>query len=93
MMDMIIPADWRMSNDWGQFMIDSPMAEEPGTRFQYCNGVPFLLSAILQVQTGMNALSFAEKHLFKPLGIFEAGWPSKITGNNPWIRSTIYAAT
>ena len=80
MMDMIIPADWRMSKDWVQFIIDLPMAEEPGTRFQYCNGAPFLLSAILQEQTGMNALSFAEKHLFEPLGIYEVGWPPNPQG-------------
>ena len=80
MMDMIIPADWRMSKDWVQFIIDLPMVEEPGTRFQYCNGAPFLLSAILQEQTGMNAHSFAEKHLFEPLGISEVGWPSNPQG-------------
>ncbi len=76
MLDMIIPADWRMSKDWIQFILDLPMAEEPGTRFQYCNGAPFLLSAILQEQSGMNALSFAEKYLFEPLGISGVGWPS-----------------
>ena len=80
MMDMIIPADWRMSKDWVQFIIDLPMAETPGTRFQYCNYAPFLLSAILQEQTGMNALSFAEKYLFEPLGISEVGWPSNPQG-------------
>ena len=80
MMDMIIPAEWRMSKDWVQFIIDLPMAASPGTRFQYCNGAPFLLSAILQEQTGMNALSFAEKHLFEPLGISEVGWPSNPQG-------------
>jgi CubicO group peptidase (beta-lactamase class C family) len=80
MMDMVIPAEWRMSRDWVQFIIDLPMAESPGTRFQYCNGAPFLLSAILQEQTGMNALSFAEKHLFEPLGISEVGWPSNPQG-------------
>ena len=80
MFDMIIPADWRMSEDWVQFIIDLPMVEKPGTRYEYCNGAPFLLSAILQKQTGMNALSFAEKHLFAPLGISEVGWPSNPQG-------------
>ena len=74
------PADWRMSDDWVQFIIDLPMVEKPGTRYEYCNGAPFLLSAILQKQTGMNALSFAEKHLFAPLGISEVGWPSNPQG-------------
>jgi CubicO group peptidase (beta-lactamase class C family) len=54
--------------------------EKPGSRYEYCNGAPFLLSAILQEQTGINALSFAEKHLFEPLGISEVGWPSNPQG-------------
>jgi len=78
MMNMILDANWRMSADWVQFMLDLPMAEAPGTRYVYCNGAPFLLSAILQRQTGMNALTFAEKYLFAPLGISDVGW-----GSNP----------
>ena len=61
-------------------MIDLPMVEAPGTRFEYCNGASFLLSAILQEQTGMNALKFAEKHLFDPLGISDVTWPSNPQG-------------
>ena len=63
-----------------QFMIDLPMVEAPGTRFEYCNGASFLLSAILQEQTGMNALKFAEKHLFDPLGISDVNWFSNPQG-------------
>ncbi len=80
MLDMIIPADWRMSNDWVQFIIDLPMMKKPGTHYEYCNGAPFLLSAILQGQTGMTMLSFAEKYLFEPLGISKVGWPSNPQG-------------
>lgn len=69
-----------MSPDWVQFMIDLPMAEKPGAQFNYCNGATFLLSAILQQQTGMNARSFAEKHLFEPLGISGATWRSNHQG-------------
>lgn len=68
------------SNDWVQFMLNLPMAEAPGTRFEYCNGATFLLSAILQERTGMNALSFAKKHLFGPLGISDITWPSNPQG-------------
>jgi len=70
----------RTSPDWVQFMIDLPMAEVPGTRFEYCNGASFLLSAILQEQTGMNALSFAKENLFAPLGISDVRWPSNPQG-------------
>jgi len=70
----------RNSPDWVQFMIDLPMAEVPGTRFEYCNGASFLLSAILQEQTGMNALSFAKENLFVPLSISDVRWPSNPQG-------------
>jgi CubicO group peptidase (beta-lactamase class C family) len=72
--------DWRglsqmtRSKDWVQFMLDLPMAEEPGTRFEYCNGASFLLSAIIQETTGMSALEFANEHLFGPLGIIDVEW-------------------
>ena len=78
--------DWRglrqmkSSADWVQFIIDLPMVDVPGTRFEYCNGASFLLSAILQKQTGMNTLSFANKYLFTPLGIFDVRWPSNPQG-------------
>jgi CubicO group peptidase (beta-lactamase class C family) len=70
----------RQSQDWVQFMLDLPMAEEPGTRFEYCNGASFLLSAIIQETTGMSASAFADKHLFGPLGISDVEWPSNSQG-------------
>ncbi len=68
------------SDDWVQFMLDLPMAEEPGTQFEYCNGASFLLSAIVQETTGMNALAFANEHLFGPLGIIDVQWLSNPQG-------------
>ena len=68
------------SDDWVQFMLDLPMAEEPGTRFEYCNGASFLLSAIIQETTGMSALEFANEHFFGPLGIVNVEWSSNPQG-------------
>jgi CubicO group peptidase (beta-lactamase class C family) len=70
----------RQTDDWVQFMLDLPMAEQPGTRFEYCNGASFLLSAILQEATGKTAAEFAEEHLFGPLGIDDVEWPSNSQG-------------
>jgi CubicO group peptidase (beta-lactamase class C family) len=70
----------RQSVDWTQFMLDLPMADMPGTRFEYCNGASFLLSAIIQEATGINALEFAKKHLFNHLGIGDFNWPSNPQG-------------
>jgi CubicO group peptidase (beta-lactamase class C family) len=72
--------EMKRSPDWVQFMIDLPMAEKPGTQFNYCNGVTLLLSAIVQQKTGMSALAFAEKHLFEPLGITDHWWSSNLQG-------------
>jgi CubicO group peptidase (beta-lactamase class C family) len=73
-------AKMRASRDWVQYMLDLPMAIAPGTKFEYSNGVSFLLSAILQESTGTNALDFAHKHLFGPLGIHEVAWPTNPQG-------------
>ena len=72
--------EMRRSADWIQFMLDLPMAEMPGTRFEYCNGASFLLSAIIQKAAGMNALEFAKKHLFNHLGIDHFNWPPNPQG-------------
>lgn len=63
-------------------MLDLPMAETPGTRFEYCNGSSFLLSAIITETTGMSALEFAKKYLFGPLGITDVIWPTNPQGIN-----------
>ncbi len=71
-----------MSGDWVQYVLDLPMSEEPGTRFEYCNGASFLLSAILTETTGMSALEFAERNLFLPLAITDVSWPANPQGIN-----------
>jgi metal-dependent hydrolase (beta-lactamase superfamily II)/CubicO group peptidase (beta-lactamase class C family) len=68
------------SDDWVQFVLDLPMAQAPGTEFEYCNGASFLLSAAIQEATGQSALAFAEEHLFGPLGIHDVRWPDNPQG-------------
>jgi CubicO group peptidase (beta-lactamase class C family) len=68
------------SDDWVQFMLDLPMAEPPGTRFEYCNGGSFLLSAIIQETTSRSALAFAQESLFEPLDITDVDWPANPDG-------------
>jgi len=72
--------EMQQSNDWVQYVLDLPMAEEPGTHFEYCNGGSFLLSAIVQEATGQTALEYAQEHLFGPLGISDVTWPSNPQG-------------
>lgn len=72
--------EMRQSQDWVQYVLDLPMVEEPGKKFEYCNGASFLLSAIIQETTGMTAFEFAEENLFSPLGISDVIWPTNPQG-------------
>ena len=74
--------EMRDSDDWVQFMLDLPMKETPGKKFEYCNGGSFLLSAVISETTGMSSQEFAEDHLFKPLGIKDVYWPTNPQGIN-----------
>ncbi len=68
--------EMRRSADWTAHVLALPMAHDPGTYFEYCNGGSFMLSAILSEVTGGPALAFAEEALFGPLGITEVLWPT-----------------
>ena len=62
------------SMDSVRFMLDLPMAADPGERFQYSMGNPQLLSAIIAKSTGQDTLDFAREFLFEPLGITRVNW-------------------
>ena len=68
------------SPDWVQFVLDKPIAQPPGSRFNYCSGCSHILSAILQQTTGMDPRDFAEQYLFQPLGISNIQWDTDAAG-------------
>ena len=74
------------SRDWLSFMVDRPMAEPPGTRFNYCSGCSYVLSAIVHEATGVGTLQFARNQLFEPLGIANVEWEADRNGvaNGGW---------
>lgn len=74
------------SPDWVQFMLDLPMAYDPGAQFDYSSGGVHLLSGVIRETTGEGAMAFARQHLFAPLGIQDAIWPLDPKGedNHGW---------
>jgi CubicO group peptidase (beta-lactamase class C family) len=68
------------TDDWVRYTLSLPMDAEPGSRFDYSNLSSFLLSAILQEATGMDALAFARENLFGPLGITDVRWDQSPQG-------------
>lgn len=60
------------SRDWIQYVLDQPMAAEPGAAFVYNSGATELLSYLIKKTTGKEADDYAKEHLFNPLGIHYA---------------------
>ncbi|MFQ5978368.1 MAG: serine hydrolase domain-containing protein [Candidatus Heimdallarchaeota archaeon] len=75
-------AEWVNSPDWVQFVLDRPMVLAPGTQFNYNSGASHILSAILQNATGETTFSYANRHLFAPLGISPVIWRADPQGIN-----------
>jgi CubicO group peptidase (beta-lactamase class C family) len=57
------------TDDWIQYVIDKPMATDPGTVFTYSSGATELLAYIFKKETGKDIEAYGEEHLFAPLGI------------------------
>jgi CubicO group peptidase (beta-lactamase class C family) len=68
------------SADWVQYILDRPMAYTPGWFFNYSNGNPHLLSAVITRLTGKRAEDYAAQKLFAPLGITTWRWRRDPTG-------------
>jgi CubicO group peptidase (beta-lactamase class C family) len=68
------------STDWVKYVLDKPMAFEPGSQFEYNSGASHVLSAIVQKSTGMNTGDFARANLFEPLGMTKARWDTDTNG-------------
>lgn len=57
------------TDDWVQYVIDKPMAEEPGKHFNYSSGATELLAYIFKKETGQDIEEYGKKYLFQPLAI------------------------
>ncbi len=74
-------ARMEQSQDWIQFVLDQPLAADPGTVFVYNSGVTELLAQVLKRATGKHADAYAAEHLFGPLGIQSFYWKKTPTGH------------
>lgn len=66
-------------DDWVRYVLEQPMAEDPGKVFVYDSGATELLSYLIWKATGKQADDYAKEHLFGPLGI-EYYWKRTPTG-------------
>jgi len=68
------------SSDWIKYMLDVPISDDPGTKWNYNSGGSHLLSGIIQNRTGQSAEDFAKENLFNALGITNWEWESDPNG-------------
>jgi CubicO group peptidase (beta-lactamase class C family) len=62
------------SRDWVGFILDLPMAYDPGVASTYCTGGVVVLGYIISQKSGMALDAYANSYLFGPLGIRDSGW-------------------
>ena len=60
--------------DWVGFILDLPMAFDPGQATQYCTGGVVVLGNIISRESGMALDAYANSYLFGPLAIRDAQW-------------------
>jgi len=57
-----------------QYTLSQPLANTPGTLWNYSGGCTQLLASIIQQVSGMDVYQYAQQHLFNPLGISNSEW-------------------
>ncbi len=67
---------WSMvaSPDWLDFSLSLPFSELPGSHFAYCGACLTPLAALLEKQSGLKLMDYAQKFLFDPMGIKVPPW-------------------
>jgi len=60
--------------NWLQYTLDLPLINDPGLVSNYCSMGVALTAEIVSQASGMDINEFADKYLFKPLGIENVNW-------------------
>ncbi len=61
-------------------VLNSPVSREPGTSWVYDSQAPSILNRIIEIQSNMSLMEFANETLFRPLGIQDPRWGTDDSG-------------
>lgn len=70
------------ASDWPAYIFNIPSVNAPGKQFSYCSCNFYLLAEILYRSTKLSPEKFADKYLFKPIGIKSFYWTKNNKGVN-----------
>jgi CubicO group peptidase (beta-lactamase class C family) len=78
------PALWEavLSGDYVHLVADFPLTNDPGTEFQYSNLTAHWLGVIVARACDTDLKSYAQEHLFDPLGGEIGDWKEDLGGYN-----------
>jgi CubicO group peptidase (beta-lactamase class C family) len=76
--------------DWLRFVLDWPMREGPGTRWEYISGNTILLGGVGGAATGQRLDLFAATALFAPLHITGESWVRGLPDGLPHAGGGLY---
>jgi len=72
--------NWVLAPDQINYVLERPLSDVPGSRFNYNSGATHLLSPILAEASGKSTRAFAQENLFTPLGISDLTWETDKRG-------------
>jgi CubicO group peptidase (beta-lactamase class C family)/pimeloyl-ACP methyl ester carboxylesterase len=68
-------------DDVVRYVLERPLEAAPGAKFNYSNGAPAVLAAVLEKACGQDLDRFAREKLFLPLGISDVSWSRYFDGS------------
>lgn len=83
--NLYLRGDWH----WLPHIVDFPLTSDPGAQFKYSNLTSHLLAVIVARACKTDLQSFAQKHLFAPIGAKVHRWTGDPNGYN-WGWGEIY---
>ncbi|GII80239.1 hypothetical protein Sru01_52210 [Sphaerisporangium rufum] len=69
-----------LAPDRVRYVLERPVAEEPGVRWSYCGGASALVARLIERGTGAALADYARARLFEPLGITRFEWSTGADG-------------
>lgn len=66
-------SQWGMTDYLGR-VLQCPLVHTPGSKMVYCDGNYYLLSRCITARTGKTLQEWAQREIFKPLGIVGVAW-------------------